>query len=124
MTEMNASQRAAQLQEQADKIISAWRQELDKLDLTGTVQLPEWEQASFELQRDPASAEDSLKGSWRGHHNVLLGSVVFHADGAFFGEYDVVCPHPHRDGWFIEAVVAWGRDGVIKSELRMLPMVE
>lgn len=124
MSDSNARLRAEQLQPLAAAIIEQWHNELNKLELDKALQLPSWEEAEFELQRDPASGEDSLKGSWRGPHNELLGSVVCHPDGSFYGEYDVIRTHPRRDGWFIEAVVAWGRDGAIKSELRMLPMVE
>jgi hypothetical protein len=124
MTDVNAQQRAAQLQHQAEQVIACWQHELEKLELDDAVILPVWSQASFELQRDPASGEESLKGSWRGKHHELLGSMVFHGDGSFYAEYDVIRPHPRREKWFVEAVVAWGRDEVIRSEARLLPMVE
>lgn len=124
MSEEQAQQHAREQQARAQAIIAAWQRELQQLGLSDAVSLPCWSEARYELQRDPASDTRSLKGSWRGAHNELRGSVVFHADGSFFGEYDVVRPHPKRSGWFVEAVVAWGRDTTLKSEVRLLPMVE
>jgi len=51
----------------------------------------------------------------------LLGNLIAHAGGEFFAEYDVLCVHPNDRRWFVEAVTAWGRPGVIKTELRLLP---
>lgn len=84
----------------------------------------DFEQLEFSLNRDPFSQQDSLHGSWYGPHDNLIGSILFHADGSFFAEHDVVQPHPHKSGWFIEAVSAWGKDDCIKTETRLLPMPE
>jgi hypothetical protein len=81
------------------------------------------DQASFRLERDPASGDHSLVGEWRDPHGGKVGSLAFHADGSFFAEQDVVRVHPKRPRWFIEAVTAWGRGDQIKAEPRLLPMV-
>lgn len=82
------------------------------------------EEAVYRLDRDPYSGAESLVGEWRDEHGIKLGELLFHADGSFFVEQDVARPHPSRRQWFVEAVNAWGRDGQIKAEARLLPMPE
>lgn len=106
------------------RIIQAWQQALNRVVLPDPVTLPAWEQAEFELHTDPATGESALKGRWRCLRGELRGSVVIHADGNFFAEYDILASHPTRRGWFIEAVTAWGREEIIKAELRLLKMPE
>lgn len=77
----------------------------------------------FALKRDPFSQQDSVEGIWLDGQRQRLGSLVFHADGSFFAEYDVVKPHPVKPRWFVEAVTAWGQGGEVKSEARLLPAV-
>ncbi len=81
------------------------------------------EQASFRLERDPVSGEHSLVGEWRDPRGGRVGSLVFHADGSFFVEQDVIRTHPSKPSWFIEAVTVWGRGNDVKAEPRLLPMV-
>jgi hypothetical protein len=82
---------------------------------------PVYGEARFETRRDPFSGEDSLCACWHDANGHRIGEMKFHADGTFFAEYDVVLPHPRDPRWFVEGVVAWGRDGVIKSEAKLLP---
>lgn len=98
--------------------------ELQKLGLEEN-KIPDirFDTASFDLQKDPYSGENSLRGDWFNERQARLGSILFHADGSFFAEYDVVHPHPRDKRWFIEAVTAWGRDGAIKTEARLLPAI-
>lgn len=77
----------------------------------------------FTLKRDPFSQQDSVEGMWLDTRSQRLGSLVFHADGTFFAEYDVVKPHPAKSHWFVEAVTAWGQGSEVKSEARLLPAV-
>jgi hypothetical protein len=82
--------------------------------------------AVFRLERDPASGADSLVGEWQDEQGYRIGMLVFHLDGSCFGERDLVRMHPHKQGWFVEAVEAWagpanGTDaGVVHAELRLL----
>lgn len=78
--------------------------------------------AVYRLEKDPADGRFSLVGEWRDDKGMKSGSLMFHADGSFFVEQDIVRPHPVRANWFVEAVSAWGRDDNIKSEARLLPM--
>ncbi len=78
--------------------------------------------ASYRLERDPYSGEESLIGEWRDERGMKQGELLFHADGAFMVEQDIGQVHPSRPNRFIEAVTAWGRGDEIKSEARLLPM--
>jgi hypothetical protein len=86
------------------------------------VNVAPYHEAEFRLDRDPASGEDSLVGVWRDSHGGKCGELLFHADGSFFAEYDIIHIHPQKPRWFIEAVTAWGRGPLIKAELRLLPV--
>lgn len=99
------------------------RSELQKLGLEDS-KIPDikFAAASFALHKDPYTGEHSLRGDWFNPRKDRLGSILFHADGSFFAEYDVIHPHPGDPRWFIEAITAWGRDGLIKSEARFLPL--
>jgi hypothetical protein len=87
----------------------------------GQIQPVRFDAAQFSLKKDPFSGEDSLEGVWNNGSGQRLGTILFHADGSFYAEYDVVHPHPTDKRWFVEAVVAWGRGKVLKSEPRLLP---
>ncbi|MBU0656209.1 MAG: hypothetical protein KJ914_13895 [Gammaproteobacteria bacterium] len=76
----------------------------------------------YSLQRDTFSGLDSLVGVWmHPTSGYKLGTLLFHADGTFFAEYDVLQPHPTKSKWFVEAVTAWGKGGDIKGDPRLLP---
>ena len=80
--------------------------------------------AEFRLQTDPASGRQGLLGEWFDRHRCRVGMLLFHADGSFFAEHDIVRPHPGNPGLFVEAVEAWGRGPDIRCEARMMPMIE
>lgn len=105
-------------------ICASLARELDKLGLAED-QVPriDFDAATFGLRKDPYTGAACLRCDWYNHHNLRQGSIEFNSDGSFFAEYDVVHPHPTDQRWFIEAVTAWGRDGEIKSEARLLPAV-
>ena len=79
--------------------------------------------ANFRLEKDPYSGSFSLEGKWLNEHQQSTGSIIFHEDGTFFAEYDVIEDHPTKKLFFIEAVTAWGRDENIKVELRLIEKV-
>lgn len=74
-----------------------------------------------ELREDPYDHSQALYAEWRSPGGALLGSLLVNGDGQAFAEFDVLCPHPRKPAWVIEAVTAWGRLGALKSELRLLP---
>lgn len=88
---------------------------LDPLALAGTPP------TRSELREDPYDHSRALYAEWRSAGGALLGSLLVHADGQAFAEFDVLRPHPRKPLWMVEAVTAWGRLGALKSELRLLP---
>lgn len=80
--------------------------------------------ANYGLERDRFTGAPALVGRWLDSQGRRRGSLVFHADGSFFVEQDILQPHPRRPGWFVEAITAWGRELTIQTELRLLPMPE
>ena len=85
---------------------------------------PDLNRANYTLNRDPGSGEESLIGIWRDQQGQKQGEILFHADGSFYAEYDVISEHPKKTKWFVEAVIAWGRDNTVKSEPKLLPITE
>lgn len=83
-----------------------------------------FDQLSFNLSLDSFAKQNSLEGVWRGLRNNRLGSIIFHGDGSFYAEHDVIQPHPTDKRWFIEAIEAWGNESTIKTELKLLPVPE
>jgi hypothetical protein len=108
----------------AQALCSALGGELEKLGFaTGSVPIGRPETAIYHLERDPAAGTNSLCGEWRDNHGHRIGMLLFHADGSFFAEHDVVRVHPRDGRWFVEAVHAWGREDRISVEPRLMPMV-
>lgn len=109
----------------ARQIRAALRAELNRLGFeAGSVHLSDPSAADYRLDRDPASGEHSLVGEWRDFQGQRQGSLVFHADGSFYVEHDVIRTHPREPRWFVEAVHAWGRDSDIRAEPRLLRDLE
>lgn len=75
-----------------------------------------------EYRTDPFDASATLYCLWRDAHGNLLGTVQLHDSGRVFAEYDVLQPHPHKSGWFIESVSAWGSGDALRTELQLLKM--
>lgn len=121
--ETDVQQRLLELRGQAESVCERLISEVETVGLEASRINPLVEAADYSLSRDPASGKDSLVGTWRDGSGNKLGEIVFHADGSFFAEYDVICAHPKDSRWFVEAVTAWGRDNLIRSELRLLPAV-
>jgi hypothetical protein len=109
-----------------DKICQQLATEISKFVFPETQQpaAPVFNQAQFNTAKDPYSGLDSLIGIWRGAHGQFLGEIKLHSDGSFYAEYVIALPHPSNKRWFVEAVTAWGRDDVIKSEPKLLPSLE
>ena len=83
--------------------------------------LPVFLQAGFTSPKDPYSGQEGLCGIWRNPQGHRLGEIKLHGDGSFYAEYDVALQHPRDARWFVECVLAWGRDDVIKTEAKLLP---
>lgn len=121
---MSLEQRKAQCRSQAEQICVQLLNEVSRLGLPADSIDLDLERAEYTLSRDPASGKDSLIGIWRDAKGQKQGEILFHADGSFFAEYDVIAQHPKKPRWFVEGVTAWGREDVIKAEAKLLPMAE
>jgi hypothetical protein len=120
----NLQERWEQVRAVGESICDTLAQEVKKIGLTEkALATAPWQRARFELQRDPANGESSLVGIWQDANGHRIGSIIFHCDGSFFAEYDVVEPHPQDQRWFVEAVNAWGKHDTVKAELRLLPAI-
>jgi hypothetical protein len=110
------------------KLCERLRAEITKLGFADDELLdhPYYHTASFVLIKDPYTGNSNLTGYWYNKRNKprieRIGQLQFNSDGSFYAEYDVVKPHPHKAEWFVEAVTAWGKDDIIKTEARLLPM--
>ena len=80
--------------------------------------------AVYRLEQDRASGSNSLVGEWKDRHGYRIGMLLFHGDGSFFAEHDIVKPHPDDSKLFVEAVEAWGRGDDIRCEPRVMPGCE
>ncbi len=88
---------------------------------TDIERLPVYSAADFNLIKDPYTAEFNLVGVWLDSHKHQIGNIQFLGNGSFYAEYDVVKQHPKKSQWFVEAMTAWGKDGKIKTEAKLLP---
>lgn len=86
------------------------------------IELPNFDAAEFSLVTDPFTQSRDLLACWYSVGRQRIGQIRFHGDGSFFAEYDVLLPHPGKTQVFIEAINAWGRQGAIKTETKLLEM--
>lgn len=114
-------ERQRELQPLIDQVRDALRGELARHGIMQALSAVPQQLQHAELRTDPFDDSQSFYGEWRDPHSRMLGNLTAHASGEFFAEYDVLCVHPTDRRWFVEAVTAWGRTGVIKAELRLLP---
>lgn len=75
------------------------------------------------LVKDPYDGGSTLIAEWRKSQNKVIGSVVIHENGQLFAELDVLLPHPNDPSWFVDAVVAFGTPGELRTELRLTPAI-
>jgi len=113
-----------EVRELGETICHVMAEEVKKLGLDSQAKTTApWERIRFELVNDPATGQTSLSGVWTDQRGQRIGNIVFHCDGTFFAEYDVVQNHPSKPNWFVEAVNAWGKRDMIKAEPRLLPNI-
>lgn len=119
-TDTVLAQRQAAEQQTLREVRQALCEELQRRGIGfGRLTVPE--QLTFcEIRRDKFDASEAFYGEWR-QQGRSCGSVIVHASGELFAEFDVLLPHPTDKRWFVEAVTAWGRPGAVKAELRLLP---
>lgn len=103
-----------------DIVRDALRNELMRKGIAQTATGISAEFNHCELRKDVVDGSAAFYGEWWDARGGKIGSVIVHASGQFFAEYDVLIEHPTDCRWFVEAVTAWGRPGVVKAELRLL----
>lgn len=81
------------------------------------------EAAEFTQVIDRSNGLPGYEGVWRDAHAQKCGSLIINSDGSYCAEFDLLVMHPSKPRWFIEAVTVWGRDGVVKTEPRLLAAV-
>ena len=111
-----------QVQQLAEKIAGLCQDEVVKLGFDTSVQLRAPDEAKFHLEKDPLNGEMTLVGSWLDKRGFKQGMLVFHHDGSFYVEQDIVRDHPKKKKWFVEAINAWGRGEDIKVEAKLMPL--
>ncbi|MCB1755026.1 MAG: hypothetical protein KDJ38_05865 [Gammaproteobacteria bacterium] len=105
----------------AVSVLEKLRSEVARLGYSSEeVRLRDASDAVFDLEKDVVSGEYSLLGKWfdNGHH--IAGQLMFRSDGSFFVEQDIARMYPGKPDTFVEAVHAWGREGNIKVEARLI----
>lgn len=82
---------------------------------------PSWDDAQFQLERDPSDGNLGLVARWYHTHGQRLGEVIIREDGHCYAECDILQPHPGNRRWFVECVAVWGSSGNLKGDPRLLP---
>ena len=99
-------------------------EEIRKLGFAGERSLPAFETAAYSLIKDSYTGVDGLVATWTNHYGHRIGGILFNGDGSYFAEFDVAEPHPSDRRWVVEGVSAWGRDGTVKAEPKLLAALE
>jgi hypothetical protein len=124
---MNLQQQIAEKQRLGELICSRLSVEIVKLgfSLSEISHSPHYTKANFELVKDPYTGESNLTGYWHSERDKQrLGRLQFNSDGSFYAEFDVVKQHPSKRKYFVESVIAWGKDQTIKAEAKLLALPE
>lgn len=110
-----------ELTELADRIVRALQQEAVCFSAAGKA--PEIGLAPVQFARvtDPASQQPGYEGIWRNACNERCGCLTINGDGSFYAEYDLFCPHPRDERWFVEMVTAWGVGETLRCEATLIP---
>jgi len=111
-----------QYQPQIEAIFISFEDNYQKTGFNGEL-LPGEDGIEYSLIKDDFSGEMSLQGVWNNKAGYKQGMMLFHPDGNFFAEYDVIQPHPKKKQWFVEAITVWGKGADIKAEPRLIPAV-
>lgn len=72
----------------------------------------------YSLVKDPCDGSITLVCEWR-RQDKVIGTVLIRENGQVYAELDVLRPLPSDDSWFVDAVVAFGMPGDLKTELRL-----
>lgn len=115
-----ASQLPPEVETAARHLVEMLRAEATKYVTTDKLPDIRLETAILASVVDPANGQPGYEGMWRNQYGERVGRLIFNSDGSYYAEFDLCVRHPRKPGLFIEAVTAWGRDGVMKAEPRVL----
>lgn len=106
----------------ANSLIQRICEEIDQLGFPvgSEITLPDLAKAEYETSKDPFSGELTRQSKWLDTDGSRVGEIKIHGDGSFYGEFDVLRSHPRNPDWFIESIVVWGKEGMVKSEPRLI----
>ncbi|MES9970715.1 MAG: hypothetical protein ABW092_11835 [Candidatus Thiodiazotropha sp.] len=109
----------------ANQVIDRLHEELFKLGFVEhDLPLKKPIEANYRLERDRSSSEYNLIGEWQDEKGATFGQLLFHADGSFLVEQDILLPHPTRQGCLVKAAKAWGNADSIDAEVKLFPISE
>lgn len=112
-----------ELQGLAERVVQALQQEAVKFtpsDATPQIVLAA---VQFTPVIDPGNQLPGYQGVWRNARNDRCGVLTINSDHSVYAEYDLFCPHPRDERWFVEMVTVWGREGDLRSEPTLIPNV-
>ncbi len=117
----------SRMKDEHETINSVWailRQTLLAQGFSNTMGALPQRLSRYEIRRDTFDDSESFYGEWRNANSQLQGTVLIHAKGQVYAEFDVLKPHPADKRWFVEAVTAWGNKKTLKSELKLMPALD
>lgn len=119
------SERYSSVRILANQIVDRMHKELSQAGFDDSIfNVGTADDADYRLDKDPYSGEYTLAGQWLDDRQGKLGSLLFHSDGSFYVECDIIRPHPQKTKWFVESINAWGKGESIKIDFNLLPMLE
>ena len=110
-----------ELEALAERIVCALQKEAANFTATGATPKIELEAVQFTRVIDPGNQMPGYQGVWRNARNERCGTLTINSDNSFFAEYDLFCAHPRDARWFVEMVTAWGNEGSLRSEAKLIP---
>lgn len=111
----------AELEQLVGRIAQALQQEAGRYTEPGATPQIELFALSFTQVTDPANRQAGYEGVWRNTRNDRCGTLTINSDGSFYAEFDLFCPHPGDERWFVEMVTAWGNREAVRSEVKLIP---
>lgn len=106
---------------QAARIVQILQQQAERFSAIGDAPKISMDDIRFNCVTDPSNQQAGYEGIWRNRRGDRCGSLTFNSDGSFYAEYDLFCPHPRDERWFVEMVTAWGAGEKLHSEVKLIP---
>lgn len=111
----------ADLETLAGRVVAALQQEAGRFTAAGATPKIELAAVQFTRITDPSNQLPGYEGIWRNVRNERCGSLTVNSDGSFYAEYDLFCPHPRDERWFVGMVTAWGNGESVRCEAQLIP---